>query len=389
MVPLKNVNCAWSEISLDAIEHNLNCFKAIAGGSKIMAVVKSSAYGLGAVEIAKTVAGNGIWAFGVALAEEAVLLRENGIKNDILVMEYTPAYNIGRLIELGITLTVFDLSSAKAIAKTANRLGKTAKVHIKIDSGMNRLGFISQDSATIDGICNIAKLKGVFIEGIFTHFSCADMIDKAYTKMQFASFMQVCDKLRDSGVSIPIRHACNSAAAMRFPEMHLDAVRIGISLYGYYPSDIEYNLILRPAVHLKTRIAQIKEIKQGEKISYGGTYQTTKKSKIAILSIGYADGYPRLLSGRARVLINGQFAPVIGTICMNQCIIDVTCVNNINIDDEVTLFGSQNGLSVTAEEIAALAGTNSYEILCQTGKRVPRYYYRNEEVVKALNYCIR
>ena len=227
---------------------------------------------------------------------------------------------------------------------------------------MNRLGYPASDE-TIDSILDLAMLPNVEIEGLFTHFACADEEDESFTKMQFERFMYIANELDKKGLKIPLKHVCNSAAAMRFPEMHLDMIRIGLSLYGLYPSKLKYGLNLQPAMQLKSTIVHIKEVDAGEIISYGGTYKTERKSRLATIPVGYADGYSRLLSGKARVIVNGKFAPVVGRICMDQCIIDTTDVNNINIEDEVVLFGTKDALTIPIEELADIEGTISYELL--------------------------
>ncbi|MCK9479907.1 MAG: alanine racemase [Firmicutes bacterium] len=378
---------AWCEVSLDAIEHNISQFKRIATNSKIMAVVKADAYGFGAVEVSKAVLGTDVCMLGVATADEAVSLRENHIEKPILILGHTPPQYAQQLVQLDITQTIYCLDTASIISKAAKKLGKTAKVHIKIDTGMNRLGFLLRDD-TIKRILEISNLPNIEIEGLFTHFSCADEQDESFTNLQFERFMEFSAELEKAGLHIPVKHVCNSSAAMRFPNMHLDMIRVGISLYGFYPSELKYDLSLKPAMMFKTKVALIKEIGSGEKISYGGKFVTTKKSKVATLPVGYADGYSRLLSGKAKVIINGQFAPVVGTICMDQCIIDTTHVNNISIGDEVVLFGRQGKLENSVETLAKIEGTINYEILCLIGKRVPRYYIRKDKIVKILNYLV-
>lgn len=383
----ENLYRTWCEVSLDAITHNLNKFRGIAPTAKIMAVVKADAYGHGVQEVSRTLADSGADALAVAFTDEALQLRKNGISIPILVLGHTPVEYMGEIVELDITPTVYDFSTAKAVSNAAQRRNKIAKIHVKIDTGMNRLGYPANDE-TVDTILDLSTLPNVIIEGIFTHFACADDEDPTYTKNQFERFSSLVGKLEERGLYIPLKHVCNSAAAMRFPEMHLNMIRIGISLYGFYPSDIKYEMDLRPAMQLKSTIAQIKEVEKGEAISYGGQYITKRKSRIATIPIGYADGYSRLLSGKARVIVNGKFVPVLGRICMDQCMIDVTDVNNINIEDEVVLFGAQEGLSIPIEELAHIEGTINYELLCVIGKRIPRCYTQDGRIVEILNYLI-
>jgi alanine racemase len=383
----ENLYRTWCEVSLDAITHNLNEFKRIAPNAKIMAVVKADAYGHGVQEVSRTFADSGADALAVAFIDEAIQLRKNGIDIPILILGHTPVEYMGDIIDYNITPAVYNFSIAKAASNAAQRKGKTAKLHIKIDTGMNRLGYPASDE-TIDSILDLAMLPNVEIEGLFTHFACADEEDESFTKMQFERFMYIANELDKKGLKIPLKHVCNSAAAMRFPEMHLDMIRIGLSLYGLYPSKLKYGLNLQPAMQLKSTIVHIKEVDAGEIISYGGTYKTERKSRLATIPVGYADGYSRLLSGKARVIVNGKFAPVVGRICMDQCIIDTTDVNNINIEDEVVLFGTKDALTIPIEELADIEGTISYELLCVIGKRIPRCYTQNGRVVEILNYLL-
>lgn len=383
----ENLYRTWCEVSLDAITHNLEQFRGIAPTAKIMAVVKADAYGHGVQEVSRTLADSGVDALAVAFTDEAFQLRKNGISIPILVLGHTPVEYMGEIVDLDITPTVYDFSTAKAVSNAAQRRNKIAKIHIKIDTGMNRLGYLA-NTDTVETILDLATLPNIQIEGLFTHFACADDENDAYTKQQFDRFTALVSDLEKKGLYIPQKHVCNSAAAIRFPEMHLDMIRIGISLYGLYPSNIKYNIDLRPAMQLKSTIAHIKEVEQGEAISYGGIYVTNRKSKVATIPIGYADGYSRLLSGRAKVIVNGKFVPVLGRICMDQCMIDVTDVNNINIEDEVVLFGAQEGLSIPIEELAQIEGTINYELLCVIGKRIPRCYTQNGRIVEILNYLL-
>ncbi|MEE1224838.1 MAG: alanine racemase, partial [Clostridia bacterium] len=270
------------------------------------------------------------------------------------------------------------------ISAEAQRQNKTAKIHIKIDTGMSRIGFLT-DSKSIEDILSVAKLPNLEIEGIFTHFACSDCEDEAMTLNQYDKFMKVISELENHGLSIPIKHCCNSAAIIRFPHLHLDMVRAGIILYGMYPSDIDYEIDLKPLMQLKTTVINIKNLNAGETISYGATYTVTKPTRVATIAVGYADGYSRLLSGKGRVLVNGQFANILGRICMDQCMIDVTNVNNINIGDEVILFGADENAELPIEELAANIGTINYELPCVINNRVPRCYVKNNKRIKIHN----
>jgi len=388
----ENLYRTWCEVSLDALTHNLDEFKSILKPqTRIMAVVKADAYGHGAYEVARTLLDNGVCYLAVAFIDEAIQLRENGIKVPILVLGYTPSEYAGTLIDLDIIPTIYNFSSAKAVSNAAQRRNKVAKIHVKIDTGMTRIGYPYNDivnTETIDAILDLVRLPNVEIEGIYTHFATADEDDDSFTQKQFSRFMQAVEQIERKNLIIPIKHACNSAATMRFPNMHLDMVRIGISLYGLYPSNIKYNLNLIPAMQLKTTISHVKDVEIGETISYGATFETTRKSRIATIPIGYADGYSRILSNNANVIVHGQFAPIVGKICMDQCMIDVTDVNNINIEDEVILFGAEGTKKIPIEELAQTIGTINYELLCVIGKRIPRCYTQNGRVVKILNYLL-
>lgn len=389
----ENLYRTWCEVSLDAITHNLNQFKSILPEkTRVMAVVKADAYGHGVQEVSRALADSGADALAVAFIDEAMQLRKDGISIPIMVLGHTPVEYAGDLVDLEIIPTIYNFSSAKSVSNAAQRRNKIAKIHVKIDTGMSRIGYPYNEAVnkeTLDAVLDLARLPNIEIEGIFTHFACADEIDNTLTKKQFARFCDLVEKLEQNGLYIPIKHVCNSAATMRFPEMHLDMVRIGISMYGLYPSDIEYNLKLKPAMQLKTSITHIKTVEAGEVISYGATFQTSRKSSIATIPIGYADGFSRLLSNNARVIVNGKFAPVVGRICMDQCMIDVTDVNNINIEDEVVLFGTKDNLSIPIEEVASAMGTINYELLCVIGRRIPRCYTQDGRVVEVLNYLLK
>ncbi|MBC7766344.1 MAG: alanine racemase [Hyphomonadaceae bacterium] len=378
----------WAEVNLDNIAHNVKEIRRIVTPRvKIMAVTKADAYGHGYLEVAKTLVESGADYFGVAFLDEAKQLRRNGFELPILILGYTPLEWVHELVAFNIIQTVYNFEAAQAISQAAYRVGKQAKIHVKIDTGMNRLGFLCNEQS-IQTILDIAKLPNLEIEGIFTHFASADETDRSFTVFQYEKFMEICKALHDNGLSIPVKHACNSAATIGFPEMHLDMVRPGLILYGLYPSEeVDHSLIqLKPAMELKAMVTYIKQVPSEMPVSYGRTYTTKADTKIATVPIGYADGYSRLLAHKAKILINGQFAPVIGRICMDQCMIDVSSVNNIAIGDEVVIFGEQGGQSIFIEEIAATMGTINYELLCVIGKRVPRVYIFGGHVVEVLNY---
>lgn len=376
-----------AEINLDNLQHNISEIKRItSSGAFLCAVVKADAYGHGAVEVANTALSCGAKYLAVAILEEAVFLREAGIKAPILILGFTPEEQFDKIVKYGITQTVYNLNSAKLLSKKAKECGVKAKVHIKLDTGMSRIGFQAQMSC-LPEIEEIFKLPGIEVEGIFTHFAKADEKDKSFTKEQYEKFDMIVKALESRGFRIPIKHVANSAAIIDLPEMHLDMVRPGIILYGIYPSDEvkREKINLKPVMSFKTRVSHVKRVPAGTPISYGGTFVTKRESVIATLPVGYADGYPRLLSSRAEVLIKGKRAPIVGRICMDQCMVDVTDVPGVRPGDDVELFGEGKNGEVTADEIARIVGTIPYEIVCGISKRVPRIYIKNGKIIKINN----
>ena len=380
---------AWTEIDLDALSNNIrNIREYVNSDTKIMGVIKADAYGHGYLETAEILLENGVDWLAVACLDEAIQLRRSGFNCPILILGYTDCKYASKLVEEDITPTCYTYEMAKAVSRAALALRKTGKIHIKIDTGMGRIGFrYTEDSEinqkTVDTILKIAVLPGLDIDGIFTHFSVADSNDDDYTKMQFKRFKSLCDRLKDNGLDIPIKHCCNSAALIRFPEMHMDMVRSGIILYGHEPSSFVDcgRLHLKPVMQFKTKITNIKEVESGTSISYGRLYQTSGIRKIASLAIGYADGYSRTLSQKVQVIAGGKLCNIVGNICMDQCMIDVTDVNNIAIGDDVILFGKSDDIELPVESLAEKMGTINYEILCIIGKRIPRIFLKDGRVV--------
>ncbi|HHW02429.1 MAG TPA: alanine racemase [Thermoanaerobacterales bacterium] len=377
-----------AEINLDHLEHNLREIRrATAPGAKICAVVKADGYGHGALEVARTALDCGASYLAVAFLDEALQLREEGIKAPILILGFTPEGQFDKIIEHDITQTVYDVSSAQKLSLEARKQGKKAKVHIKLDTGMSRIGFQAEPSC-IDEIKKIFFLENIEVEGMFTHFSKADERDKTFTLEQFKKYMAVAEALEREGLKIPLKHVANSAAIMELPDMHLDMVRPGIILYGLYPSDeVDRSKIdLKPVMSLKTRVSHVKTLGPGRAISYGGTFITKRQSIIATLPVGYADGYSRLLSSRASVVIRGQRAPVVGRICMDQCMVDVTDIKGtVEPGENVLLFGGAGEGAVSTDEIAKHIGTINYEVVCAVSRRVPRVYVRDGRIVKIKN----
>lgn len=382
---------AWVEINLDHITHNVREIRRFTSkNAEIMGVVKADAYGHGVMEVAKTLLENGVTRLAVSMLDEAIQLRKNGIDVPILILGYTDPKRAEEIIQNEVTQAVFSQDLAAALSDAAVKLNRNVKVHIKIDTGMTRIGFMPGYSA-VKNVVEISKLPKIIIEGLFTHFAAADESDKSYTYMQFERFMAICNELSRIGVYIPIKHVANSAAIMEFPEMHLDMVRPGIILYGLYPSE-EVNktrIELKPAMTLKANVILVKEVERTTSISYGRIFTTGRESKIATIPIGYADGYTRLLSNKGKVLINGEFAPIVGRICMDQCMVDVTDVkSDVNVGDEVVLFGKQGGSEIKIEDVASCIGMINYELACIVGKRIPRAYIKDGNISRILNYLI-
>ncbi len=369
----------WAEIDLTALAHNVKEIRKItAPQAKVMAIVKANAYGHGALEVAGVALANGADRLGIAVLSEGIELRKAGFGVPILILGYTPPEQAADVVKYNLCQAVFGYDLAEALSWAAVQQRKTAKIHIKIDSGMGRIGYVAKDKETVNQILQIAKLPNLEIEGIFSHFAVSDCLDKAYTLEQFAQFQELTQKLESKGVFIPIKHVANSAAIIDMPQLHLDMVRPGIILYGLYPSEEvdKKRIELIPAMALKARVAMVKTVPSGTSISYGCTYTTEAKEVIASLPLGYADGYSRLFSNKAEVLIHGQRAPIVGRVCMDQCMIKVTHIPNVQAGDEVVLFGKQAGALLPVEELAKQMGTINYEIVCKVCPRVPRLYGR-------------
>ena len=364
-------------VDLDAIAYNFESMrKNIREGTQIIAVIKADAYGHGAVTVGKFLETfSYIWGFATATAEEALELRDAGIQKPILVLGYVFEDHYEELIDREVRMPVFDLETAEKIADYAEQLHKKAKIHIALDTGMNRIGFKdTQKSAAV--ICKISQMESLQIEGMFTHFARADETDKIYADRQFRRYMDFHRQLQDWGVSIPVCHCSNSAGIIDMPYANLDVVRAGITIYGIYPSDEvqKEKIPLKPVMSWKSGVAFVKEVEAGEQISYGGTFVTPKKMKIATIPTGYADGYPRMLSGKASVLIHGKRAQILGRICMDQFMADVTDIPDVSRGDEVTLLGRDQEEEITVEELSDLCGRFPYEFVCCVSKRVPRVY---------------
>lgn len=383
MQKIKELRPVWAEINLDNLAHNIREVKRVVkDGTLITAVIKADGYGHGAVQIAETLIENGADRFAVATLSEAIQLRKSYKDIPILILGYTPNASASLVIENNIIQTIYTYEQAAAFSKKAVELNSEIKVHIKIDTGMSRLG-VQPNENSIEIIKQINTLPNLIIEGMFTHFAVADEIDKEFTYKQAEKFNFVCDALKEADIEIPTKHVANSAAIIDLPELNYNMVRAGIILYGLYPSnDVDRKKVeLKEVMSLKARISHVKEINEGIGVSYGLTYKTDKKSKIATLPIGYADGYTRMLSGKAKALIKGVKVPIVGRICMDQCMVDVTGLDVMS-GDEVILFGSDGKKHISIDEAAQSINTINYEIVCMISKRVPRVYVKNGEIVK-------
>lgn len=381
---------AWLEINLDAIRENEQRIRAfVSPGAQIMAVIKADAYGHGVEYTAREMSEAGAEWFAVSNLEEAIQVRRAGIDKPMLILGYTPPEYARQLAVNGISQAVFDQSYGRRLAACAQRDGVQVRIHVKVDTGMTRIGFPYrdnvEDAAAVDEIEEICGLPGLYPEGIFTHFSCADERGNAevYTRLQYDLFLNMVERLRRRGISFELRHCCNSAATLHYPEMHLDLVRPGIILYGMMPApEISDPLGLRPAMELKTVISQIKEVPAGVPVSYGRAFVTPRQMRLATVPVGYADGYPRALSGNAEMLLHGQRVPVVGRVCMDQCMLDVTAVPAAQEGDTVTVFGGE----ITVDELASRAGRINYEIICGISKRVPRVFLRSGKMESMTDY---
>lgn len=366
----------YAEISLEAIGHNIReVKKRLPEGVKLLGVVKANAYGHGAVPVASYLE-NQVDYFATATIEEAVELRENGISAPILILGYVSPSQYGDLVEYDITQTIDSYAQALALEKEAARQNRKAKAHLAVDTGMTRIGFqVTEHDA--DEAAKIADLPHIELEGMFTHFSCADQEDKTYCSMQMEKYDKMTALLAERGVTIPLRHICNSAGIMEFDDHRFEMVRSGIITYGIYPSEEvkKERLDLIPALSWKSHVIHVKEVGPGIGVSYGATYVTEKPmTRIATVSAGYADGYPRALSNQGCVLIHGKKALIIGRICMDQMMVDVTDIPDVQVEDVVTLVGTDGDETITIEEIANPAARFDYEMLCDISSRVTRVY---------------
>lgn len=381
----------WAEIDIDQIEKNYDvCRSMLKDGVKMMAVVKADGYGHGAVVYAKTFAEKGCEWFAVSNVDEALQLRRAGISSPILILGFTPAYEADVLAYNNISQAVYNLDYARELSGSAAEKGVQVNIHIKVDTGMSRIGFLYQDSETnADSIAEMYEactMPNLYPQGIFQHFAVADEGDagEVYTRLQYELFRDAVNKLEEKGVNFEIRHCCNSAGASEYREFQMDACRQGITIYGLKSSsEVKEQWGIEPVMSIKTVISMVKEIESGTSVSYGRRFTAQRPTKIATVSIGYADGYTRRLSDNgARMIVKGHYVPVVGRICMDMCMLDVTDVEDVKAGDTATVMGKDGNLEISADELAEKSGTVNYEITCDISKRVPRVYYKNGKITE-------
>ncbi len=377
----------YANVDLDQIRENVqNMKRHTKPGTLMLAVIKADGYGHGAVPIARTLNGIADW-FATATIQEALNLRHHGITEPILILGHVPASAYPAMVEAEIRCAVYDYDMAKAISDAAISANRQAYIHIKTDTGMGRIGFApTRESAAVTA--KIANLPNLCIEGCFTHFAKADETDKSHVRGQFAKFRQFLDYLEEVHVRPRICHCANSAAILDLPEMHMDMVRAGIALYGLRPSADEEiaKLDLKPALSLYSHVIYVKEIPAGTGISYGSTFIAPKPMRVATIPVGYADGYPRSLSNRGYVLIHGKRAAILGRVCMDQMIVDVTEIPDVRIGTKVTLIGTDGAEEIQTDQLGDLSGRFNYELVCDLGKRIPRVYYKDGAVCGTKDY---
>lgn len=381
---MKRYSRVHAEIDLDAILYNMEAMhQCVSEHTRLMAVIKADGYGHGAVEIAEAIDGLPyVFGYAVATVEEGLILRNHGIEKPILILGYVFPEQYHDMIRARIRPTVFTSDMAERLSVMAGRLEVECPIHFAVDTGMSRIGYQATEEAA-EEMARIASLPHIVVEGIFTHFARADEADKTSTYRQLDLFRQMIGMLKERGVTIPIHHCANSAAIVDLPETNMDLVRAGITMYGLWPSpEVDKSRIdLKPALSLVTHVAYVKELPAGREISYGGTYTTTKRQRIATIPVGYADGYARGLSNRADVLIHGKRAPICGRVCMDQFMVDVTDIPQTATGDKVTLIGKDGEEQITMEELGALSDRFNYEFVCDLGKRIPRVYLQNGRVI--------
>ncbi len=377
---LEKAQRVYAEIDMDAILHNVAEMKRHRrGNAKLIPVIKADGYGHGAEGIAQYLEEDDfIYGFCVATAEEAFSLRDAGVQKPILALSHVFPYANEDMINADVRFTIFRRDTIVSVNEAARRVGKKAKVHIKVETGMNRIG-IRPDDEGLEFVKAVASCEWIEIEGIYTHFSKADETDKTYTEMQIRTFLDFVHRINSElNLEIPLKHCCNSAGIIRFPEAHMDLLRAGIILYGIYPSDeVERDVLdIKQALSLHSNIAYIKDVYPGEAIGYGGAYIADRKMKVGTVPVGYGDGYPRELSDKGYVIIRGQKAPILGRICMDQFMVDVSAIEGVQEDDNVILVGKDGELEISVDDISAQSGRFNYEFVCGLNKRIPRVIKR-------------
>ncbi len=381
-------NRIYAGINIDNLRYNVKTMKSLVKPDmKVLLVIKADAYGHGSVEVAKRTLDLADY-FGVATIDEAVELRNAGIDTPILIIGYTDRDNYDKLIAYNITQAVYDVEECKILSELALSKGKKAKVHIKVDTGMSRIGFLTDDNG-VNEAAKLKELEGLDIEGIFTHYAKADEFDKTAALGQKDKFKWFIEELEKKGMSFAIKHIDNSAGTMELKDNEFDMIRLGIVTYGLYPSDeVDKSVIIKPVMSLVAHIAHIKTLPAGVGVSYGWTFVTDKETRIATVTVGYADGYPRAQSGRGRVIIHGKYAPILGRVCMDQIMVDVTDIPEAKLRDEVILIGSSEDACITVEEVAEPAASFNYELVCNIARRVPRVYYEEGKENICVNYLV-
>lgn len=369
---------AWVEVDLYALKENLNNLRDCIGPeTDIMAVIKADAYGHGALKVANLYRKEGVRHFAVAMIQEGIELRENGFNEPILIIGHTLEEDFPELVKYNLTPTIYTYSQAEELNHIATRLDRKVNIHVEIDTGMGRLGFMPGEKAVQD-IVKISQLTNIFIEGIYTHLATADQLkDQSYVNMQYDKFIKILNQLKEAGIYIPVKHMSNSAATINFPKMHMDMVRPGTSLYGLYPGpEMAANPKIRliPAMSVKAKLVHIKQIPIGTKVSYSGTFEAKRPTVVGVVPMGYVDGVFRQLANRGSVLLKGRRCKIIGNICMDQFMIDITDVVNPQLGDEVVFIGKQGKERITADEVGALVNTISVEVVTRIGKRMPIVY---------------
>ena len=388
MSSLDYLNRVYLRVDLDRICANVQeVIKKVGAGTRVMPVVKADAYGHGAIEVTKALSEIGTYGFAVATVGEALALRRAGITKPILILDFVFPNQFETIIRNDIMLTVFQYGIAKSLNEAAIQMGTTAHIHLKVDTGMGRIGYIPNDES-VEEIRKISELSNIEIDGIFTHFACADSADKTSMNAQLERFRGFVGKLEALGVDIPVKHVCNSAAIIDMQDNFLNMVRSGIITYGLFPSEEvnKENLDIKPAMEMHSVVINVKTINKGDTVSYGSTYVAEKPTVIATIPVGYADGYPRQLSNKGSVLIHGRRAKIVGRVCMDQFMVDVTDIPDVLIGDNVTLVGADGDECITCEEIGEISGRFNYEFLCCITRRVPRVYIRNGKTKKIVDY---